>query len=60
MPSEDEWVKSAYWDPTSDSYWKYPTNAGTFGDGESDAPAQSTLDPSTGDVTNSATQPLAT
>ena len=60
VPSEDEWVKSAYFDPSDGSYWKYPTNPGVFGDGESDAPAQSTLDPSTGDVTNSATQPLAT
>ena len=60
VPSQDEWVKSAYFDPSSGSYWKYPTNAGVFGDGEADAPAQSTLDPSTGDVTNSATQPLAT
>jgi hypothetical protein len=60
VPSQDEWVKAAYFEPGAGSYWKYPTNAGTFGDGESDAPAQSTLDPATGDVTNSATQPLAT
>ncbi len=60
VPSEDEWVKSAYFDPADGSYWKYPTNPGVFGDGESDAPTSSTLDPSTGDVTNSATQPLAT
>ncbi len=63
VPSQDEWIKSAYFDPTGGgtlSYWKYPTNAGTFGDGETDAPAQSTLDPTTGDVTNSGTQPLAT
>ncbi len=63
IPSEDEWIKSAYFDPSGGgtlSYWKYPTNAGTFGDGESDAPNQSVLDPATGDVTNAATQPLAT
>jgi len=63
VPSQDEWVKSAYFDPSGGgtlSYWKYPTNPGVFGEGETDAPTSSTLDPSTGDVTNSATQPLAT
>ena len=63
IPSQDEWIKAAYFDPSGGgtySYWKYPTNPGTFGDGESDGPNQSVLDPSSGDVTNAATQPLAT
>jgi hypothetical protein len=63
VPSQDEWVKAAYYDPSGGgtlSYWKYPTNAGVFGDGTASAPAPTTLDPSTGDVTNAATQPVAT
>jgi hypothetical protein len=60
VPSQDEWVKSAYYDPSQGSYWKYPTNAGVFGDGTATAPATTTLDPTTGDVTNAATQPVAT
>jgi hypothetical protein len=62
VPSQDEWIKSAYFDPAGGgtfSYWKYPTNAGVFGDGSATAPTQATLDPSTGDVTNAASQPLA-
>ena len=61
MPSQDEWVKSAYYDPYGGgtfSYWKYPTNAGEFGK-EEDAPVQATLDPDTGDVTNATGGPLA-
>jgi hypothetical protein len=63
VPSQDEWIKAAYYDPSGGgtySYWKYPTNAGTFGDGSLTAPSSTTLDPTTGDVTNSSTQPLAT
>lgn len=63
LPSQNEWIKAAYYDPKgggTHSYWKYPTNPGTVGAGESDAPVESVLDPSNGDVTNSATQPLAT
>lgn len=63
VPSQDEWIKSAYYDPSgggASSYWKYPTNAGVFGDGVATAPSPTTLNPTTGDVTNSATQPLAT
>ncbi len=63
IPSQDEWIKAAYYDPSGGgtySYWKYPTNAGVFGDGVTDAPTQTTLDPTTGDVTNAATQPVAT
>lgn len=62
IPSQDEWIKAAYYDPSGGgtySYWKYPTNAGVFGDGYASAPAQATLDATTGDVTNAATQPLA-
>ena len=63
VPSQDEWVKAAYYDPSGGgqySYWKYPTNPGVFGDGSATAPSPTTLDPSTGDVTNASTQPLAT
>ena len=63
VPSQDEWIKSAYYDPSGGgtySYWKYPTNPGTFGDGQADGPTPSTLNSTTGDVTNAATQPLAT
>ena len=62
IPSQDEWIKAAYYDPSGGgtySYWKYPTNAGVFGDGSATAPAQTTLDPANGTVTNAATQPLA-
>lgn len=63
IPSQDEWTKAAYYDPTGGgtlSYWKYPTNAGTFGDGTASAPSPTTLDAATGGVTNASTQPLAT
>jgi hypothetical protein len=63
VPSQNEWIKAAYYDPTGGgtySYWKYPTNPGTFGDGSTDAPSPSTLNSETGDVTNASTQPLAT
>jgi formylglycine-generating enzyme required for sulfatase activity len=62
LPSQNEWIKAAYYDPRHGgtySYWKYPTNAGVFGDGDATAPAPTVLNPSTGDVTNGATQPLA-
>lgn len=63
VPSQDEWVKAAYFDASGGgqySYWKYPTNPGVFGDGTATAPSSTTLDSSTGDVTNASTQPLAT
>lgn len=63
LPSQDEWIKSAYYDPSGGgtySYWKYPTNAGVFGDGSATAPKTTTLSPGNGNVTNAATQPLAT
>ena len=36
IPSQNEWIKAAYYDPSGGgtlSYWKYPTNPGVFGDG---------------------------
>ena len=63
IPSQNEWIKAAYFDPSGGgtySYWKYPTNAGVFGDGTATAPNQTTLDPTNGNVTNALTQPLAT
>jgi hypothetical protein len=63
VPSQNEWIKAAYYDPGGEgkySYWKYPTNPGVFEDGTATAPHQTTLDPTTGDVTNASTQPLAT
>jgi formylglycine-generating enzyme required for sulfatase activity len=63
IPSQNEWIKAAYYDPNGSgtySYWKYPTNPGVFGDGTATAPAATTLNPSNGDVTNASTQPLAT
>jgi hypothetical protein len=62
IPSQDEWIKSAYYDRNGGgtfSYWKYPTNAGVFGDNTATAPVQATLDPTNGNVTNASSQPLA-
>jgi formylglycine-generating enzyme required for sulfatase activity len=56
LPSNDEWVKAAYFDPKgggTDSYWEYPT-------GPSTPPHPSKLNPANGDVVNAGTQPLAT
>ena len=63
IPSQNEWMKAAYYDPKgggTDSYWKYPTNAGVFGDGTATAPNSSLLSPGTGAVTNASSQPLST
>ena len=63
IPSQNEWIKSAYFDPKGGgtySYWKYPTNAGVFGQGTTDGPTSSILNPGNGNITNAATQPLAT
>jgi hypothetical protein len=63
VPSQNEWIKAAYYDPSGGgtySYWKYPTNQGVFGDGAATAPSPTTLGATSGDVTNGATQPLAT
>jgi hypothetical protein len=65
IPSQNEWIKAAYYDPNGGgtySYWQYPTNEGEFGPitaTNPEAPAPSQLDPLTGDVINSSTQPLA-
>ncbi len=63
VPSQNEWIKAAYYDRAGGgtySYWKYPTNPGVFGDGDATAPSATVLNPANGNVTNSATQPLAT
>ncbi len=62
IPSQNEWIKAAYYDPNGGgkySYWQYPTNPGAFGDEGAAAPHQTTLNPTTGDVTNASIQPLA-
>jgi hypothetical protein len=62
IPSQNEWIKAAYYDPSGGgkySYWQYPTNPGSFGDGGAAAPHQAKLNPTTGDVTNASEQPLA-
>ena len=63
IPSQNEWIKAAYYDPNGGgtySYWKYPTNPGDFGDGNGRRrrPGDRST-PTTGNVTNAATQPLA-
>jgi hypothetical protein len=61
IPSQNEWIKAAYYDRTGGgtfSYWWFPTNPGNpFAEGT--GPSQVTLDPDTGDVTNAGGQPLA-
>jgi hypothetical protein len=65
IPSQNEWIKAAYYDPRGGgtySYWQYPTNEGEFGKITATNPAApfpTVLNPSTGDVTNASTQPLA-
>jgi len=65
VPSQNEWVKAAYYDPSTSSYWKYPTNPGTFGNAPGyDAttavqPLATQLDYTTGDVTNATGSPIA-
>jgi hypothetical protein len=56
VPSNNEWVKAAYYDPKgggTDSYWAYPT-------GPFKQPNVAVLNPGTGDVENASDQPLAT
>ena len=63
IPSQNEWIKAAYYDPKGGgtySYWKYPTNAGVFGDGDATAPTPSVLNPTTGAVANRLKQPIST
>ncbi len=59
IPSQNEWVKAAYFDSAEDEYWKYPTNPGVYGDGSATAPTPTSLDYSTGNVVNQEVQPLA-
>jgi hypothetical protein len=62
IPSQNEWIKAAYYDPNGGgkySYWQYPTNPGAFGDEGTAEPHQAKLNPTTGDVTNASEQPLA-
>jgi hypothetical protein len=65
IPSQNEWIKAAYYDPNGGgtySYWQYPTNEGEFGPITATNPASpfpSQLNPANGDVSNSSTQPLA-
>ncbi len=62
IPSQNEWIKAAYYDPNGRgkySYWEYPTNPGVFGDEGASAPRQAKLNPRTGDVINATGQPLA-
>jgi hypothetical protein len=56
LPSNNEWIKAAYYDPKgggTDSYWAYAT-------GPFDQPNVAVLNPTTGDVENASDQPLAT
>jgi hypothetical protein len=56
LPSNNEWVKAAYYDPKhggTDSYWAYPT-------GPFKQPNVAVLNPSNGNVENASNQPLAT
>jgi hypothetical protein len=56
IPSNNEWVKAAYYDPKhggTDSYWQYPT-------GPFKQPNVSVLNPKNGDVENASDQPLST
>jgi hypothetical protein len=61
IPSQNEWIKAAYYDRNGAgtfSYWWYPTNAGSpFVEGS--GPNQVTLNPTNGDVTNAGGGPVA-
>jgi hypothetical protein len=61
IPSQNEWIKAAYWSRTGNgtfNYWWFPTNPGNpFEEGT--GPNQVTLNPSNGDVTNASNQPVA-
>jgi hypothetical protein len=61
IPSQNEWIKAAYYDRTGAgtfSYWWYPTNVGSpFA--AAGVPNQVRLDPTTGDVVNQGEVPLA-
>jgi hypothetical protein len=54
IPSQNEWIKAAYFDRTGGgtySYWWWPTNVGSPFI-ENTGPSPVTLNPTTGDVTN--------
>lgn len=56
IPSNNEWVKAAYYDPEgggTDSYWAYPADPFK-------QPNVAVLNPGTGDVENASDQPLST
>jgi hypothetical protein len=59
IPSQNEWIKAAYYDRTGGgtySYWWYPTNPGSpFV--EDSGPSPVTLDPESGDVANAGSGP---
>jgi hypothetical protein len=61
IPSQNEWIKAAYWDRTGGgtySYWWYPTDvASPFLSGHT--PEPTILNPANGDVTNAHGQSLA-
>jgi hypothetical protein len=65
IPSQNEWIKAAYYDRNGGgtySYWQYPTNEGEFGKITATNPAVpnvAQLDPSNGNVLNASSQPLA-
>ena len=62
IPSQNEWIKAAYYDPSGGgtySYWEYPTNPGAFSEENTERPAEATLNPRTGDVTNGGSGPVA-
>jgi hypothetical protein len=62
IPSQNEWIKAAYYDPNGGgkySYWEYPTNPGAFSEENTQRPAEAILDPKTGDVTNNGSGPVA-
>ena len=61
IPSQNEWIKAAYFDRTGGgtySYWWYPTNVGSPFI-EDTGPTQVKLDPTNGDVVNQGEGPLA-
>jgi hypothetical protein len=61
IPSQNEWIKAAYYDRTGGgtfSYWWWPTNVGSPFI-ENTGPKQVALNPTNGDVTNAGEAPVA-
>jgi formylglycine-generating enzyme required for sulfatase activity len=54
LPSEDEWYKAAYYDPTTDSYFQYPTSSNTapLATGPTGALNAANYENAVGDLTN--------